>query len=173
MSLLNTLVPLPQADVIAILDDEGNQILTDGHAMSVDLVENSTLFSHPVETNFVITDGKVVDPVIATFTILFEGDLYKKGYDDIKSLFLSSARLALQTRTGTYENMILESIPHEETPEVFDSIIMRLSLKEALTFSTVIVDAPVSTQDRGQIQPGAPEPTDAESGSLAFRSIFG
>ena len=175
MSLFSTLVPLPQADVIAILDSDGNQILDYSSAIAVDVNESSNFLTHPVENNFVISDGKVINPIVISYDIFFDSENYNRGYDDIKFLYLASERLTIQTRTSEYPDMVITAMPHREDSEVFDALVINIQLEEAIQTSTVIEEIPQDqrTQNRGRIQPEEASPEDTQSGSVAFNAFFG
>lgn len=175
MSLLNTFVPLPSDDVIAILNADGDQILADGRAMNMSVVEASRKFNHPLETNAVRSDHKIILPVEINMRIIFEADFYEDGYRELKELYLNSDELSVQTRVDTYDSMVIVSMPHEETVELFNAIAIDIKFEETLIGITEIVEGnpEFSTTNRGQVQSQDPSPDQAGGGSVAFDLFFG
>ena len=77
----------------------------------------------------------------------------------MRDLFIKGELLTVQTRVDSFSSMLIEKMPHDETPEMFDGVALALSLKEAQfvqpQFSTVKVEKPKNstTVKQGQKQP--------------------
>lgn len=164
-SLLN-LTPTSAVDVVGVFDVNFNQVFPDGRPIKATINEEATFFKHPLESSATRTDHIVFNPVDINLSVVLTGDQYRNVYKQIKQIFRDQTQLIVQTKTDTYENMYIQGMPHDETPESYDSVIISLALSEtqlALTEVTFVPSdlADSNTVDRGQQEPGTP--TDAES----------
>jgi hypothetical protein len=78
--------------------------------------------------------------------------------------------LVVQTKTGIYSNMWIESLPHEEDPEFYDAVPIALKLKEVLFAIPQRNLSPRSPQDSSTVDRGNQQST-TES-SVAFNSGY-
>lgn len=156
-------------DVVAVFDAHYTQILRDARPVKVSVKEAKNLFTHPIETGESITDHKITQPVEIELAVIAQGASAKDTYTEIKQLYLNSRPVIIQTRTGSYSNMYLAEMPHEETPDIFDAIAIILRFKEAQFVDAQFSELPPekvkdkklsSTVDKGT-QTGK-EPTDAQ-----------
>ena len=174
MTLLSTLIPLPSDDVISILDEDGNQLIENARPISVSVNRDSKKFIHPLETNAVRADHKIITPVEITMRVILEAENYEDTYQEIGSLFRDSTEVLIQTKADTFDRMILERMPHTEDPSLFDAISMDLRFGETLIGNTVIleVDDSFTTTNRGQLQPSEASPDQTNQGSLLYNAFF-
>ena len=123
--------------------------------MQATVSETGRLMSHPLEDGAVITDHRIIFPTVITLSIIIDprlftfrpiagefgfGVTYRETYESIREDFRQSTQFQIQTKSRTYENMYLQNIPHEESPNQFDTITMILEFSEA-KFSTVVIQA--------------------------------
>ena len=115
---------------------------------------------HPVEDGTVITDHMVVQPVEIDLSMTLTPATFRETYREIKDLFLAGRILTVITKTDTYANMLIQGLPHEEAPEMFDTVTLDLKLKEVTVvraeFEAVYkAKAPAQspTENRGEVQP--------------------
>lgn len=160
MSLLNIRIPNSSADVVAVFDQDFNQVFSDARSMKADVKEHSKLMEHPVETGITITDHRIIKPIDISLYVIIGGDGLRDIYSEIKGYFINATLLTVQTRTGNYQNMLIEEIPHEETADMFDSVALLVRLKEVqfvqaqfgtLPAKQVAHPANASTVNRGQL----------------------
>ena len=114
-----------------------------GRLMSHPLEDGSSIVDHRIIFPTVITLSIIIDPRLVTFRPLageFGVSTYRSTYNEIREDFRNSTQFEIQTKSRTYENMYLQNIPHEETPNQFDTITMILEFSEA-KFSTVVIQA--------------------------------
>lgn len=161
MGLLNTLLPNSSADSVAIFDQNFQQVFSGARPMKAIVKETKKVMEHPVETGIVITDDVVIQAIEIELSLMIMAENYRSVYSQIKNLYLKSTLLTVQTRTATYDNMLLSDIPHEENPEFYDAITMAMKLKQVqfvtaqfgtLPASKVANKTNASTKDRGQQQ---------------------
>lgn len=175
---------LTATDVVGVFDSGFNQVFPEARPIKATVKETARGMEHPVEDGSTITDHRVIDPVEIELTTLLVGDEYPDTYGRIKSLFKGIELLTVQTKTGSYENMMIVEMPHDETADVYDGIPMALKLREvqlvtaqfqALPPAAVQTKRHASTVKRGE-QSGKPEPTDGngeKKSSILYGLIFG
>lgn len=149
-------------DVVAVLDSNFNQLFQLARPMKCNVNVQSKLMSHPVENGSLITDFRIVLPTEIELGMIIGGDEYRSVYQEIKTAYLNADALIIQTRADTYLNMVIEAIPHDESPDMFDAIPVALRFKEAilinvqyqaLTPAAVATPSDQSTVKRGEQQP--------------------
>jgi hypothetical protein len=160
-------------DVVGVFDGF-SQVFRDARPMSASVREEAKLMEHPLESGAVATDHMVIQPVEIELLMTLTPATYRDTFQEIKNLFREAKILTVQTKADTYQNLIIEALPHDEEPEVFDTIDLALKLKEVLVVTAEYEEAPYSprrdnqsaTQDRGEVQP------QEQKGSWAAR-VFG
>lgn len=131
MPLNNTSIPSASSDVVGVFDANFNQVFPLARPVKAVVREISRLMDHPVETGFITTDHRIVLPTEISMTVLLQGAQYRSVYQQIKQLFIAAPLLSVQTKTSTYKNMIIQDLPHEETPSVFDTVEMEIRFRQA------------------------------------------
>lgn len=156
-------------DLVAVLNEELTQIFEGAYITKASITEESQVMSHPVETGATIVDEIVLQPVSITLNVTLNPNNYRSIYQEIKQAYLSRALLTVQTKSDSYTSMVIERIPHDELPDVFDTITLTIFLKEvvfvetqyeAFKLSAVKKPSDASSQKRGT-QDCDPKITDA------------
>ena len=143
MALFDPQIPSASADVVAILEAEtGRQVFSGARPMKVAVSESAKLLSHPLENGAIIIDHRLILPVGLSVSMILEAERYRDTYQEIRQLFRTSTRLAVQTKTETYTNLYLQDIPHEEDPALFDTIAIILEFIEAQFARVQVLDLP-------------------------------
>lgn len=171
---LSNLVPSSAVDVVGVFDESFNQLFPEGRPMKAAISETATFFKHPLESTATRTDHIIFEPVEIAMTVLLTGSQYRDTYQQIKQVFQGQTPLVVQTKTDTYANMYIQAMPHDETPEAFDSVLVNLSLVETLVSDTEVSFQPISradanTEDRGQQQAEGATPAQQQQGSALYR----
>lgn len=135
-------------DVVGVFDGY-DQVFRSARPMSASVREEAKLMEHPLESGATVTDHMVIQPVAIELSMMLEPETYRDTYKEIKTLFLAGKILKVQTKTDSYENQIIEALPHEEDPEIFDTIALTLRLKE-ITIITAEFKAVYKAQRSGQ-----------------------
>ena len=102
--------------------------------------ETSKVMEHPVETGVVLSDHHIINPVEIDLPLMVPAIYYAAIYQQIKADFLAATELSVKTPVNVYGSMIIADMPHEESPEHFNAIIIGLRLKQ------VLFEVPGSTQ---------------------------
>ncbi|EAO0065962.1 hypothetical protein GPN87_003093 [Salmonella enterica] len=117
-------------DVVAVLDKSFRQVFADARPMKASVKEESKVMQHPVENGTSVVDHRVLAPVEIKLSMLLTGDSYRNTYQQIKQYYLRAELFTVQTTADTYQNMLIASIPHEESPELSDAIAMEITFSE-------------------------------------------
>jgi hypothetical protein len=132
---------------------------------------------HPLETGATITDHRIILPVNIELSLILASEDYRAVYQQVRDLFNKGDLLTVQTRVDSFPSMLIEKMPHDETPELYDGVALALSLKEAHfvtpQFSALKVARPKdsNTKARGQQQPTETPPAAGRRTSV-LGSIF-
>lgn len=191
-SFVKGLVPSLQADVVAVMGANFAPLFSLARPMAADVYERAEPMEHPLETGAAITDHLVFKPTQIELPLVCAGYIaYRSTYAAIRSTFEAGEKLTVQTRTGSYDNMVIAELPHNETAEFFDAITIRLRLVEArfvtpeteLSQEQVASPSQSSTVKRGSQQTAAPtaaaesavtaSATESGGGSHLYNWIYG
>lgn len=153
------MTPTGAQDVVAVLDANFAQVFEKARAIKATILRASKAMEHPLETGATITDHRVILPVSVELSMILAGEDYRAVYQQVRDLFTKGSLLTVQTRVDSFPSMLIEKMPHDETPELFDGVALALTLKEAQfvqpQFSALKVARPKDTRTakRGQQQP--------------------
>ena len=161
--------PTGAQDVVAVLDSKFRQVFQKARAVKATIVRASKAMEHPLETGATVTDHRIVLPVAIELSLILASDDYRAVYQQVRDIFNRGDLLTVQTRVDSFPSMLIEKMPHDETPEMFDAVALALSLKEAQfvqpQFSPLKVAKPKdsNTTKRGQQQPTDSPPARKQS----------
>lgn len=145
------LTPSKAVDVVAITSSGFLPLFSSARPLTASVYEFADVMEHPLETGAVIADHIVFKPVEIELPLLCVGEVaYRSTYAAIRATFAAGTLLTIRTRTGSYPNMVITDLPHDELPDAFDAISIRLRLREA-RFVTPETEAG-GTQNRGAQQ---------------------
>ena len=126
------IIPTRAIDVVAITGAGFSPMFSAARPLTASVYELADLMEHPLETGAVIADHIVFRPIEIELPLLCVGEIaYRSTYAAIRSTFNSGTLLTIRTRTGSYSNMVISDLPHDETADEFDAISIRLRLREA------------------------------------------
>lgn len=155
ISLLGSLLPSYAVDVVGVYDEDYNQVFTNARPMKATINKDSKMMEHPTERGLTKTDFKVIQPIEIQLSMLLVSDDLTSVYRVIDGLFNASTKLIVQTRSGIYTNMIIKSMPHDETVDVYGGLIMSLSLKEMKEFTAKYEDVKTTSIESGNTSTNA------------------
>lgn len=146
-------------DVVGVFEGY-SQVFRDARPMKVSVSKGANLMEHPLEDSCTITDHMVMQPVEVSLSLTLTPDTCRETYREISDIFMQGKVLTVQTRVSSYPNMLIQSLPHDETPEMFDAVTMSLKLREVTLIRTEFTTAynakktsQSKTVDRGEVQP--------------------
>lgn len=123
---------------VIIYDQSFVRLFPLAHIMTAGVRPSAKNMEHPVASGAVITDHRIINPVELRLSLLLDPSDYKNTYDKIAKAFKQGELLTVSTRSGVFKNMLLNDIPDEETPRVYNTITMVISLKQVLFCSGAI-----------------------------------
>lgn len=167
-------------DVVGIFDSEFRQIAPEGRPLKAFITAPSKVMEHPLEDGASVADHRVFLPVEIELVILVPVEEYTK----IQALYRQSETVTVRTNAGTYDDMTLEVLPHDETIDAFGQIAASLRFREVQFVETQFQALPpravggksnrnVSTAKRGE-QSGKPAAASTSGrASILYRNTFG
>lgn len=125
-----------KVDVVQILSQQTmQQIFQSARPMKCTVKETAKVMSYPVETGSVLSDNRVSNPTEIEMDFFIPNTSYSTVYPQMRNAWMDATTLSIQTRTGTYKNMIIMDMPHDESPDVFSGIMMHIKFMEVITIS--------------------------------------
>ena len=148
-------------DDVAVFDGF-DQVFRAARPLSCEVRNEAKLMDHPLESGALVTDHKVHQPIEVTLSCVLNPENYRDVYAEIRQLFLEGKLLTVQCRAATYENMAIQAMPHDESPDMYDTVPVELRLREVHVFSAQFVPLPAaSVQNKTQastVQSGEKQP---------------
>lgn len=155
------ITPSKAVDVVAITGAGFLPLFSAARPLTASVYEFADVMEHPLETGSVIADHIVFKPIEIELPLLCVGEVASRStYAAIRTVYAAGTLLTIRTRTGSYPNMVITDLPHDETPNEFNAISIRLRLREArfvtpstgLASDQVANQSQTSTQNRGAQQ---------------------
>lgn len=172
------------ADVVGVFDSKFAQLFPRARPIKATVKESAKVMEHPVESGATITDHRVILPTEIELTVIVIGEDYRDTYERIRAVFRQTETIIVQTRTGSYENMIVEAMPHDETPEMHEAVPIAIKLREVTLVTAQFQALPpkavgtgkgarnASTVKKGE-QSGKPEGTAGAGGKKKSSILYG
>ena len=135
-SAMGLLTSSLSVDVVRITDSKGRQVFAEARAMKAGVLRDSELFQHPLETGSKTTDYKIDKPVVIQLGVLVPIDTYSSVYGSLVDAMKNGEQFIVQTKAGAFPNMIIKTIPHEESSEYGDCLAMQIGFEEVLWYDT-------------------------------------
>ena len=173
-------------DVVAVYQNDFSRVFSNALNIKASINVGSKLMEHPVEDGSTRTDFRIITPIDITLGVILRAENYRQTYNQIYNVFKDGISLIVQTKAATYVNMMLQEMPHEESPDYFDTLVMTIKLKEVILVQTRYLALPAkkvknknkqSTKKKGQQTAAAPTPpqaakaTETLNKSVAARGI--
>lgn len=175
MADIRSLIPFFAADIVAVFDQDFNQVFRQARALKAVVKESAKVMEHPVETGATITDHRVILPVEIELSLIVQAFDYADVYKTIRQYYLNATLLTVQTKSDTYSNQLISSMPHEEDPSTYDTLAIALTLKQ-VQFATAIYSVrPKSPQNSSRVNRGTQNgatPTPKQSAAVEAVDYF-
>lgn len=178
----NLLTKTP-ADVVkvALDSDPSAQVFTAARAMKVNLMPSSKLMDHPIEDGSLVTDFRIVNPKELELSVICTGKNWKTVYNQINTGYLNGELYTITTKSGVYPHMMMQAIPHDEVPDMFDVLAVSIKFREVMLAVTNYTALPakqvkkpddVSTTPRGSVSSTATSKSVVSSGADWLAKTF-
>lgn len=125
-------------DVVCIMDEDGRQVFETARALRAMCQNDSELFQHPLETGNKITDYKIDKPKIVQLAVIIPVDDYTNAYNQLTEAKKAGKTFIVQTKARVYENMIIQSMPHEEGEQWGDCLAVSITFIEVQWYQATI-----------------------------------
>lgn len=122
-------------EVVGIFDEQFKRLFNKTHPMKATVSEEAQLFSHPLEDKTELSDHRVISPIEITIVLQLDPGDYRSAYGELRTSFRRALKYTIKTRTDTYTNMVMQSIPHEEDAATPDLVTLIATFKEAIFVS--------------------------------------
>lgn len=137
--------PSRAVDVVAILGPGFSPLFSLARPLTATVFEDAKLMEHPLETGASIADHIVFEPVEIELPMVLVGEVeYRQTYAAIKSAFRAGSLLTVMTRSGSYSDMVITSMPHDERPNSFNALEMNVRLRHAVFVTPKTTSLPAS-----------------------------
>lgn len=165
-------------DDVGVFDSSFNQLFPGARPIRAIIKETSDIMKHPIETGATISDHVVIQPTEIELSLILDPETFQDTYQSAKAAWKALELLSVQTKADTYTNMLIYDMPHDETPDMFDTIPLAIKLREADLVDAQYAQLPKSkvrkTSNSSTVKTGqkTAAPTQPQS-SAAYDLIFG
>lgn len=119
-------------DNVVLYDENNNQILPNCVIYSVKVDNSAQLAEHPLEDGSKMVDHKIFLPKELSVIIYLSETGYSSEYKEIKSLYEERKFITAQLKNDIYSNLQIVGLPHEESNNNVNRLIIQINLKEAI-----------------------------------------
>src|ERR1700692_1066036 len=146
-------------EVVGIFDPAtGARLFLNASAMKANVGRNSKIMDHPKEDGSPVSDYKIILPIEIELGILIDSTDIDQTYSLIATAFLSSKFLTVRTNAGTYANMVIAAMPHDESPDMWGMLVIALKLREiqlvTVQFQSLAATSVAAPTDQSTINTG-------------------
>lgn len=167
-------------DVTGLFDENFTQLVAGARPLKAIVKEEARVLDHPVEDGSSITDHRVMLPTEIELSLML-GDP-SGDYAQLRGMYRRAELFTVQTRTDSYPRMLIQAMPHDEDPMVFDAVPMALRLRQvtlveaqfqALPARQVARPRDASTQRRGEQTTSTADGDTTRKASALYRIFKG
>lgn len=165
------------ADVVGIFDSStSQQLFTNARPIKARVNEVAKVMEHPLANGSTIVDHVVILPIQIDLSIICTPDTYRDVYATLKQYFVQKNLVTVQTKTARYPRMLINAMPHDEDPDMWNTISIGLSLRQAqivqAKFGTIPQGTAKNPVNTSTVETGQKQPKSAAI-DLAQRAING
>lgn len=164
---LGALISSFAIDVVGVFTSDFRQVFKDARPIKAMVKPNSKLMEHPIEIGAQIADHRIILQVEIELSMILSRETYRNTYQQIKQLRLDAAVLTVQTKADSYFNQVIQDLPHEEDPDMFDTISVALKLKEIQFVTPQFIVVPRNPANSSTVDRGGQQPQESKSSAAA------
>lgn len=126
-------------DVVGIFDAESfEQLFPFAASMRLQINPTSKIPQHPLETGETRIDTRIAMPIDGQLLLIPDLDYAEPAdiYAQVQTAYNAGKLMTLVCKAGTFENMFISAMPHDESPDMADNIQIILRLSEAQFFQS-------------------------------------
>jgi hypothetical protein len=128
--LINQLRSFAGLDVVAIYDEQGIQVFRGARIRKASIKRDADLPDQPVENGVEIPDHIIYKPVEIELQTVLDPITYLSTYKNIEQAFLNAQLFTVQLKATRFDRMAISSLPHEEDPRFFNTLVVTLHFKQ-------------------------------------------
>lgn len=139
-----------------------NELLSGMSVLNYTVRDDSQFATHPIETGATIADHHIFNPVQISCNVAFppkgfkwaqvsivdllygRGQTFEETYNELKTLYETSAKLIIKTDAKVYENMYITSIPSDVAPNTADRQIFNITFEQAIMVMPQYIKLPAN-----------------------------
>lgn len=145
------LTTITKTDVVQVINQQTLvQMFSGARPLEAEVKEYAKVMDYPVETGVTLSDHRISLPTEIVLPCIIPATAYATAYVAIRNAWQAATLLSVQTRVGTYKNMIIYELPHKEDSELYTAITIYIKMRE------VIMIAPSTTAPAGTVSNFAP-----------------
>ena len=154
-------------DRVAIYDSNFNPVLTRSKKMGASVDNSAQITRQPLENGETFTDHIIYEPVGISMSLIMQANDYRIEYPQLKQFYDNAEELIITLGTGVYDNMVLETIPSQETTSQYDCVIVNATFIYKKTVTPEFQEVPKQAQNTSTVKTGtvtADTPSDSQEG---------
>jgi hypothetical protein len=169
-------------DSVKVMDGAAKiQVFQRARAMKINVSPSAKLMDHPIENGATRTDFRIINPLEIELSVICTGSDYQSVYQEIKAAWLAGNLYTVVSKADSYFNMMISAIPHDETPDMYDVIVLAVKMREVIQVETQYQPLPAkrvrhtndqSTVNSGAVTPATPPPSLLAQGVDALKSLI-
>jgi hypothetical protein len=172
-SVTNFISSLYAFDQVAVFTQDYVQVFRSARTIKATVKEEAKVMEHPVETGATIVDHRIILPVEIELSLILTPTDYQNTYDKIKEAYLNSTLFIVQTKSGIYENQLIQSMPHDESPDNYNTILIALNLKQVIFVTAQYGTTPKNASNTNTTNRGVQQGTKVDNGTLVGSFVGG
>jgi len=138
------------------------QLFDTARPIKANINRSSKIMDHPIENGSIVSDFSIIMPVGIELSMILTGEEYASVYQEMKNYFLSRTLVSIQTRADVFDDMIIEAMPHEESPDMFDVLPVAFKFREVqmitVQYQSLAPQNVQSPTDESTVSRGAQQP---------------
>lgn len=135
-------------DVVGVFDSSFAQVFPQARPLKATVRPSAKLMDHPVESGGSITDHRVILPTEIELTLILSHAEFRDTYGQIEQRFLDTETLVVQTSMGSYPDMVIEAMPHDEVGGDVGMVAMNLKFREVILVTAQFQALPPAAVDQ-------------------------
>lgn len=170
------------SEVTGVFSESFAPLFSGAQAMRALTKPSKKVMEHPLESGALIADHVIFNPIEIELMTILEPANYQDVYRQIQDAYNSTALLIVQTKAGSFKNMLIEAMPADESPELSNTLAVVLQLREVRIaqsqFQALPPTATRSPKDSSTVKRGERSGKDdaatagSGSGSVAYGIFF-
>lgn len=165
-----------KTDIVAVYDENFNQVFPQARSIKVSVKRDTKSMESPLENGASVVDHIVFLPTEFELSLATQGDDAESIYQEIRQYFSKSTLLTLHTASGVDEKIYITSMPHEESSDNIDVLIIAVKLKQAQLANSRSSSIPINNvknpSDSNAVDKGTVHPKVNAPRSIASKLFY-